>query len=495
MNIFSDKLIMGKKILCPFFLALLHTCFSFYTDNFVFAGKQGHIVLCVCLKLAQLLLLTIFWYFLLDKNNVQIVVYSMPYFIILLVLHILHNGMTLSGDEQFIYNCVTNWNVFPGHFMYFTGLVYALSLMILPSIAGIYIIKIFLQALLCGYCIVRFKLYYRTKCCVLLYFLFLFPPVLQNGIRIHRMQYYALLYLFLVIKLVFDYKSSQTCSRMGGLLMMAAFSSLAIWRKEGIYLLFFAPLILCAVYHVSKVKDIIKTFSVFLLVFVVLYSPQLFNSTQSFTSEDTPTYNGWLVNMCREGLDQKKYIKQMNEIDQYISVDKINRINKELGEANYEDNYIAILEEYNGIQADYSQQDVDNYKKAVRYLVIHEPIIFLKTRIGLWNYTSHNASHSIRIMKSGFLFFIYGMTSNLDIPLISIILLFIYSIISKKFAYTFISAGLIIHTGITLMLSPAAYFKYYYQMYLVGYFFIFILVMNVYCKYYSIDDKNDCFLR
>jgi len=61
-------------------------------------------------------------------------------------------------------------------------------------------------------------------------------------------------------KVVFDYRTNQKLQKKQLFLLMLSFAILAIWRKEGIYLLVFAPLIICSVYKIQTVRNIVKTF-------------------------------------------------------------------------------------------------------------------------------------------------------------------------------------------------------------------------------------------
>lgn len=461
-----------------YLISLLHCVLTFYTDPLVFKGDRNeNMILYIFLKIILFIILCLFWYFTLRKNKKteKVLLYSIPYFLILLTIFFMWHNKHLESDELLIFETVIKFNIFPSHFTYLTGLVYAIALMILPFQMGIVVVKIFLQSILCGYCVYKFKDYYKTNWSYLIYLLFLIPVVRYYAILIHRMHFYGLLYLFIIVKLVFDYKTNKMLDIKHLLLLMLGLAILAIWRKEGIYLLIFAPLIICAVYKIKNFEQIAKIFMSFLIILLLVELPQTLNKYQSFTAEDTHTYNHWFVNMCRKGLDKTKYPEQMEIIDKYVSLEAVDRINKELGDANYEDEYIAWRTGYMGIRRNYSQEDVDNYKEAVKYLVIHEPIIFLKTRIGTWIYTA--GIPKIDSFKS-----IISFATNLNVAMISLVVLFIYSIIKKKYAYLFISSGLILNTMITLFFAPATYFKYYYQSYLIGMFFAIMLLIKVIMK-------------
>lgn len=464
-----------RKNYTIYLIALLHCVLTFYTDFLVFKGDRNKItILYIFLKIILFIILWFFWYFILRKNKKteKIFLYSIPYFLILLAIFFMWHNKRLESDELLIFKTVIKFELFPSHFTYLTGLVYTIALMILPFEMGTVIVKIFLQSILCGYCVYKFKDYYKTNWSYLIYLLFLLPVVRYYGILIHRMHFYGLLYLFIVVKLVFDYKSNRKVDIKQLLLLMLGFAILAIWRKEGIYLLVFAPLIICSVYKIKNFKQIALTFISFWIILLLVELPQITNEYQSFTAEDTHTYNHWFVNMCRNGLDKTKYPEQMEIIDKYVSIDAVDYINKELGDHNYEDEYIAWRIGYRGIRENHTKEDIANYKEAVKYLVIHEPLIFLKTRIGTWIYTAGFPKiDSLRKITS--------LATNLNTAMISLVILFIYSIIKKKYVYLFMSSGLLLNTMITLFFAPASYLKYYYHSYLIGMFFAIMFLIKI----------------
>ena len=170
------------------------------------------------------------------------------------------------------------------------------------------------------------------------------------------------------------------------------------------------------------------------------------------------------MNMSRLGLDKNKYLQEMEAIDKYLSLETVDLINKDLGDKNYEDEYISFKGGYIGINSNATEEELAEYKNAVMKIVKQEPVIFLKTRIGLWKYM---ILHNSDVQK------------NLNIPIIALFLAAIYGFIKKRWAYLLISIGLLGNTAITLLLAPAAYFKYYYHIYLVGWLFITVALIYI----------------
>lgn len=459
-------------------VAMLHTVLTLYSDkNFFCVSVWDHLLKIVFIKIIVFIILLECWkwiFLLIENKNSrirEIFSYSFPYFFFLTIYLFCNHSMSLSGDELNIYNQAIIYNIFPYHFTYLTGIVYIVSYMIIPCQMGVVLIKIIVQSITCGYCVYRMKYRFGKKG-YLLYILFMLYPVVTNGIQVHRMHFYALLYLISSTKLIFDWRENRKLNNYGLFILSIAYSILSIWRKEGIYLILIAPVMICLAYRVQKKREIMKVFVTYFIIFGIMYMPQFF-SVRSFTSESSHTYNSWFVNMCREGLDKNKYSQQMKIIDKYMSIDAVDYINEQLGDENYRDEYIAWLSGYVGIKDHATEVEYKNYVKTVCYLVIREPYIFIKTRIGLWNYTAErlNWSSMLALYKS--------LASNLNIPLIAVTIVGFLSLFRREWLLFFMTSFSVAHCMVTLLFSPAAYFKYYYHMYLLGWLFLIIALIKL----------------
>lgn len=352
--------------------------------------------------------------------------------------------MQLYGDELNIYNQVMYYNIYPYHFTYITGVVYALSYMLIPCQMGVVVVKIIFQALVCGYCVCRF-VDCMGKRGVIIYLLFFLSPVVENSIQVHRMHFYGLLFLLMTVKLLFDYKTCEKETVRSGkelFLLMVFLSILSIWRKEGVYLIIMAPVLLCIVYGMRSPRDILLVFISSMAVFAAVYFPEKM-SADKFTQESGHTYNSWIVNMCREGLDKNKYPNEMEAIDKYISLDAIDYINEQLGDENYEDEYIAWKKGYVGIRDHVSEEDYLSYTDAVKTLIFREPWIFIKTRIGCWRYMTRMDFFTL---KSS----VFSLMENMNIPVLATVLAVIYGFARRKWLLFLLSGMTVAHGLVTL---------------------------------------------
>ncbi len=473
-------------------MGILHWLICFWTERFVFCGEiREHIVSYILVKIFLLFALIGMWQglyqIIFEKESFarKLFCYSIPCLFLTFSYFILNLPYQLLGDELNIHNCIISYDVFPYHFMYFTGLFHMMSLMVLPINLGTVIIKVIFQSFSCGYCIYRAKRYFGNIG-FLMYGLFCLFPVILYSIGIHRMHIYGIVYLLLVVKLLFDYLENKEMSRKDFIIVAITGAVLSIWRREGIYFVILIPILICLSYRVNK-KDINRIILLFLLCFCIIISPEVIHSFSGKATlpESRASYISYLVNMCREGLALNKYPEQVKKIEELYDIEAIHYINKELGKENYADNYIDWKDGYIGLKSNYTRFEEEEFIAAVQYLIIHEPLIFLKTRVGTWNYSAlEGMEYGGKIRKqmeeNRMIGIVFSLMSNLYIPCCILMLNVVIACIRKKWLLFFLCGGVICHTFITIMLSPAGYFKYYYQMYLVGYLFLILYIISAF---------------
>ena len=143
-------------------ISVFHTFLTLYSDLKFFNAStiMEHLSTIIFLKIILFLLLLVIWntwFEFMNKNEkiINIFGYSLPYGAFLLVYMFLRHSMQLVNDELNIYNQVINYNIHPYHFTYITGIVYALSYLLIPCQMGVVIVKIMFQSLICGYCVYR----------------------------------------------------------------------------------------------------------------------------------------------------------------------------------------------------------------------------------------------------------------------------------------------------------------------------------------------------
>ena len=453
---------------------------GFLYDGRVFDDISAHIAKYILVKIVYLAVCFIIVFFFYEALTIKGIQYricrnALPYLLFEIMLMFYKNVTFLipNTDEAKIYDSVRGFDFYPAHFTYIMGLFYALSVMMIPYQVGVILVKIILQALICGYCVERSDSKWA-------YVLFVLRPVEADyTLSVHRMPIYGVLYLFLFVKLFYDSIEKKTITKQDLVIISVIGSVLMIWRKEGIYFLITLPLLLLFSYtykdKMMKKKNVIACCTIMLLMFI----PELLSYTGEGnpTAEQDHTYNAFFVNMRRLGLEEKKYQGEFEKIDKVISIEIVDKANKVFGDENYESEIIAYKNGYIATREDVSATDHDGYMESIRYIVIHEPLLFLKSRIGMWHSTSFGHGHinkgdSIpRIIYHLILF-------NYYVPLAAVLTLLIISIHHRNCTHIILLGGLILHSIITFLLAPTSFFKYYYQLYLVGWFILIIYMIR-----------------
>ena len=160
--------------------------------------------------------------------------------------------------------------------------------------------------------------------------------------------------------------------------------------------------------------------------------------------------------MERNGLDKEKNAADLSIVNRYISVEAIHELNERQGDYNYNDNIII----YYGLVPGATDQDKVDFQNAVIRLMIHNPLVYIRSQIGAWLHISNAFQYERTLDYAANIF------KNLYVPTAWLIGLWIYMLVKKQWCYWFITSGHLCHMAITTALLPAAYFKYYYSEYM-----------------------------
>lgn len=475
----------------PIFLVSIQWFLSFVVERkALVVNPLDHIITYLFAKVLLFVILYLFWRFIckafMQAGRERYILKSgFPYLLLLIAFFTVAHPMSLSGDELNIYNATVKLDMYFS-FTYFTGIYYLISIMIIPFQIGPVIVKLLIDSLVLGYCSYRFHQYFKKPLSFLICVLFLFPSVLRYGLAIHRMHLYGLLFLVFAVKLIFDHLEKRRLDARTFVIMAAILAVLTFWRKEGIYLLVWGFLMLWSGYHLKGKKVLLKAVAAYFVIQLLIASPQLIRyvSANTAVEEAGHTYNMWFVHMCRYGLDQEKYKTLIEDVDKVLDVSEVNRINHDLGDENFGDEYIIWLEGYHGGRSGYSPEEYKAYKSAITQIVMREPVLFIKTRLGLFDYSATKCRTLYQLPGNPLIASVLKLAGNLYIPFIVVIAALVYSLLRRKWVLAALTCSLCINTVITTFFSPAGYFKYYYQVYLIGYFIlIFWIVKGCTSKY------------
>lgn len=480
-------------------ISLLHLIITCFTDRLVFLvlPTAGHADYVIC-KLLTYIVLFFFYLALyqifIDKNRKENAIYqiikcALPYLLVLAVILIikLPSGY-LSNDETLIYDAAVSLEHYTW-FYYITTYYYIISLMLIPHYLGPILVKVLLQFLVVGYVLYRIKKVLGNKYGNWGYALFLLYPVIAYTTSAHRLPIYYLLYLVLITTLLFDLLEKKTPG-MGRLFWILFLGTiLTQWRTEGIYLAVLVPILLFLVYkNLSTRKAAFVVIVCSLLLQYAISIPQngFAASNLDAAADDRmkPFYAYTITNMFRNGLDLEKNSADLAIVDKYLSLNAITSINDYYEDINYEDVLILYQEGYVGTRPDATLEDFSNYAAALKRIFINNPDVFFKTRWGAFCYAALPfkitfEGFGIRQLISFGVSIVKTVSYNLFIPLIILLLLCLYSLFKKRWFTFFTTGGLLAHWFIVFILAPASYFKYYFPVYNIAYFYVVLIILQL----------------
>ncbi len=387
---------INRKNIAAAAVALLHCGITFFTDPLVFEAQAGeHIFNYICCKLILLAVLFFVYRALIFHTpaTMEILKYSALYLIPIIAVLIfkLPQGF-LSNDETLIFAEAVKLSDYTW-FYYLTTWYYIVCMMLIPSYLGPILVKVAIQLLVCGYSVYRVRGYLGKKCGYIMYAAFFIPPVLAYTTSAHRIPVYFLLYFFLVFSILMDRLEEKIPSRSKVVWLLILGAVLTQWRTEGIYLLLFLPLLMLLAYPALRNRKSVLTVALlFILIQYLVQVPQ--NGVFPLRMQDKadnrmgPFYAYTITNMFRNGLDKEKNSEDLKQVDRYLNVEEIERINTDLKDINYEDVLILYYEGYTGLREEAGDEDYRAYVKACQNIFLNNPGVFLRTRLGAFDYAA-----------------------------------------------------------------------------------------------------------
>jgi hypothetical protein len=360
--------------------------------------------------------------------------------------------------------------------------------MLIPHFYGPIFLKLIIELMVVGYVVYRVGRYYDKRFGYGAYLLFLMYPVLAYTTSAHRLPIYFLVYLYLIVLMLFD-MLEEIPANAGKITWIVFLSAvLTQWRTEGIYFAVISVILMLIAYPALRHrKNVIALIAGSLLCQYLVSVPQngFAASELSAKADDRmkPFYAYTVTNMFRNGLDREKNSEDIAIIDRYLSVEKIDAINDYYGDINYEDVLILYTDGFVGVREEASVEDFFNYADACKRLFINNIDILLKTRWGAFCYAAlpYHITYTgmgLRELISFGISVVKTVSYNLFIPVAIIIFLCIYALIKRKWFTFFLSGGLIMHFAIVFVLAPASYFKYYFPIYIIAWFYVMLGIMQ-----------------
>ena len=437
-----------------------------------FFGKLLALLVAVLLAFLSIISLCVFIYRALtfDGKERKIVIYATP-FLVLLVSKLIVNLQWTSvagyfvGDEKLIWDSAVK--LYPFCFVY-TSELFLVSFFVFPITLAPTILKIILYSFLFGYIIYRINKYYSGNYGFVVYMFCIFEPFINYGLSVHRMFWYAPLYLFFTVKIYFDNKERKKKSfALGTVVYMSLISALlTVWRREGFYLLVVGFIIIWIVYCKNKSSYNIKHVMILYYFCTALLLIPLLSVG---AAEKSVTIRSYLVRMMYESSFNEEVVKdELDVIDKYMNVEKIKKYNEENGIEGFADCFYDWQGwkdgKYYVARNNYTDVNEEEFNKAVLSIIIKEPIVFLKSRIRSFLVVS--------CVGYG-----YGFGGNMMIPFLFLFVILVYSLLKKDKILLLLSLGVFSHTVITIGTMPASYYKYFLEM--VMYAYAFFVIINI----------------
>ncbi len=395
----------------------------------------------------------------------QYLLYALPCLGVTAVWLVCNHPFVLTGDELNLYRRAVRLDSFAYWFNYPSGWYWITSLMILPHPMGPVVIKVFLQSLTAGYCVARQSRITGKSTGWLIYLLFCIPFVLDQGISAHRLPIYGLLYLFFAAKLLYDRLERKPLTLKTLILLSAVAGLLAIWRSEGIYMLPLGGILLFTAYRLKWGKPLLKPALIYLLILALIALPQLreYQNSQAGVSLRTEPLCGYaLCNMFRNGLTEDMVSEEREDIEGYLKLSTVAEYNETYGDLNYKSALIMEGTE----EADYAARAA--FCSAVKGVALRHPLIYLRSQWNAWRYVS---SQYPLDFSQGFFQSLRLMTYRVWLPCALVLLTCVLALLRRKWLVFWLSGGALANWVIVFLLMPAAYPKYFYVDYLLGYFF------------------------
>ncbi len=498
-----ENTIKKKKIIFSAICSSVLLAVTFATDRGIFtfpprSDERYALAMadyCVCKILAFAVLIALFFLIgtlIFDRGEgrdallgvIKCACLYLPVIVICLVIKLPAGFLT--NDEYSIYNDSTNL-IHDTWFNYMTVYYYTVSLMLIPFRYGPIIMKTVIEFFVAGYTVYRSKLYFGKRAGMFMYVLFLMYPVIAYTTSAHRLPVYFLIYLAMFVKLTFDRLEKKDLSAAGAAFMLIAGAVLTQWRTEGIYLVVLLPILMFLAYpNIRNKKSVAAVLVSYMLIQYVISIPQngIGSENLSGAANDRmkPFYAYTITNMYRNGLDPVKNADDLAIIDRYIPIESIESINEYYEDINYEDVLILYKEEFGGVRENAGYTEYYDFTQAVKRIFANNPDVFVRTRWGAFKYAAlpyhiEGSGGGISGMIKTALSIVKTISYNLFIPTVFAALLCIVSLIRRKWYMFFVGGGLCAHWFIVFVLAPASYFKYYFPVYIMEYFYIIALMI------------------
>ena len=387
-----------------------------------------------------------------------------------------------------MYEHAIQYDPWPEIFTYIQGYFYIISYMLIPSKYAVLIIEVGIYILTLGYTLRRLKNIILFAPHAYLYVLISIPLILTTLTFIpHRLPIYTPIYILLFTRLFFDKIEDQTISKPELFLLLITAALLSQWRVEGLYLIFLFPLLTFLIYKNIRGKILVRTIICFLVVVLAIaliqYMSVLSNKSNYFKWRSSPVYTWTISTMILNGLDENKNAEDLAVINKYMSIETVHKMNAEMGEESYADEFIFF--KYHGLNLDADEQTVSAFIRSSQNIIKNNPGCFIISRINAFKFLAKPQLYRSKILN---------LSVNMYLPVITCLIAFFITLFRRKWFLMLIISAPLIQMFITLLLLPAAYFKYFYIPFFAGWQIIMISAILFFDKYViKLREQKRCY--
>lgn len=197
---------------------------------------------------------------------------------------------------------------------------------------------------------------------------------------------------------------------------------------------------------------------------IVLWTPTvIFESKVNNLDDGGIVYIASMIWMIKEpSFDYSKSKDNIELINRSMNIEVVNNLVEAVGDDVYAScSYVYTSYEYCVIRYDASPEDSRLFEKTVVNIIKEQPLVFLKSRI--------NAFLVLAKVKNEY---------NLIIPTILTVILAFIGLLKKNWLISLMSVGVLVHVALTVLFMPANFFKYFYELYLYGYVFAMLSLIE-----------------
>jgi len=399
---------------------------------------------------------------------------------------------------------------------YFTNIFYTFSLFLFPTGVSIVLLQIACISTIVGYVVSRFAAVIKHKYTpVILFAIFLLPPIMLNNFYPLRLPLYSFIELFFFARIVLLYLDGfRTANKYRELLVLSGLIMLlSFWRIEAVYYLIALPILIVVLKIFTKENlRMAAPYMATIGAFVIVTLGGVLTIKTTDTKYSLTTFVNPLTVVLQQHLQGKNLDANLASIDKVLILDKMRQY----------PSYTEITAFWDGgVRPDYKEH-LAEFRKAYSQLVLDNPWLFLKARTktflaanGLLNstpspvglliqdsfrdkteafvaerfYATNAFSHPINTTAKRHTTRALLMIDNKDhvtglgkivwsiIPVsLGLVFLLVYSLIRRQWFWVIIAAVILTRVVVIFVTAPAHYFMYYLPIYVTG---SFVLVLSL----------------